>query len=239
MAHNPGRVKRLAKEYMLLEKSCIHERGIFFKPCDDNLQKAYALIVGPRDTPYFGGAFFFEFQFTDRYPFEPPVVKTLTQDGKTRFNPNLYVNGKVCLSMLNTWQGDQWSPSLSIEAILNSIQAMVLHAHPLVNEPGYSGVQLTDQRAQEYNAIVAHATLETGIIHVLEDENTFGAPLSFLPQYKEYVLPLLGDLIKYYESYAKYDAQVLECVYRRVCLMRFAELIQSLTQLLTPSKNAG
>ena len=29
----------------------------------------------------------------------------LTNDGNTRFHPNLYRNGKVCLSVLNTWRG--------------------------------------------------------------------------------------------------------------------------------------
>ena len=33
-----------------------------------------------------------------------------------RFNPNLYKDGKVCLSLLGTWpgaQGEQWSKQIS------------------------------------------------------------------------------------------------------------------------------
>jgi hypothetical protein len=30
-----------------------------------------------------------------------------------RFNPNLYINGKVCLSLLGTWSGPSWNPKTS------------------------------------------------------------------------------------------------------------------------------
>ena len=40
------------------------------------------------------GAYMFEFTYPTEYPFVPPKVTYLTNDGKTRFNPNLYRNGK-------------------------------------------------------------------------------------------------------------------------------------------------
>ena len=59
------------------------------------------LIIGPFDTPYEGGFFQFLLRFPPNYPFSPPRVKFLTTgDGTVRFNPNLYRNGKVCLSTL-------------------------------------------------------------------------------------------------------------------------------------------
>ena len=39
-----------------------------------------------------------------------------TGRGQVRFNPNLYKDGKVCLSLLGTWpgaQGEQWSKQIS------------------------------------------------------------------------------------------------------------------------------
>ena len=39
-----------------------------------------------------------------------------TGGGQVRFNPNLYKDGKVCLSLLGTWpgaQGEQWSKQIS------------------------------------------------------------------------------------------------------------------------------
>jgi hypothetical protein len=33
--------------------------------------------------------------------------RVTTDNGRVRFNPNLYANGKVCLSILGTWSGMQ------------------------------------------------------------------------------------------------------------------------------------
>lgn len=63
--------------------------------------KIHALVTGPFDTPYEGGLFQFLIRFPPNYPFAPPRVKFLTTGGGlVRFNPNLYQNGKVCLSIL-------------------------------------------------------------------------------------------------------------------------------------------
>lgn len=52
-------------------------------------------------------------QFPEDYPSSAPhIVLLTTNGGKTRFNPNLYSDGKVCLSILGTWRGEsgeQWS----------------------------------------------------------------------------------------------------------------------------------
>lgn len=56
-----------------------------------------------------------------------------------RINPNLYENGKVCLSLLNTWNGDEdemWSPSSTLLQVLVSIQGLVLVPKPFYNEAG-------------------------------------------------------------------------------------------------------
>lgn len=49
-------------------------------------------------------------------------------------NPNLYEDGKVCLSILGTWAGDKsesWSPSRSsLMQALVSIQGLVLVKEP-------------------------------------------------------------------------------------------------------------
>ena len=61
----------------------------------------HALITGPFDTPYEGGFFYFLIRCPPDYPIRPPRVKLMTTGGgQVRFNPNLYRNGKVCLSIL-------------------------------------------------------------------------------------------------------------------------------------------
>lgn len=44
------------------------------------------------------------------------VQLVTTGQGTVRFNPNLYQDGKVCLSVLGTWHGhasEKWNPSES------------------------------------------------------------------------------------------------------------------------------
>ena len=65
------------------------------------VSQLHALITGPFDTPYEGGLFHFMIRFPPNYPLVPPRVAFMTTGGGTvRFNPNLYRNGKVCLSIL-------------------------------------------------------------------------------------------------------------------------------------------
>ena len=53
---------------------------------------ARALITGPADTPYFGGAFVLDIYFPESYPEDPPLVQLVTTGkGTVRFNPNLWV----------------------------------------------------------------------------------------------------------------------------------------------------
>jgi len=73
-----------------------------------------SIVVGSEGTPYAYGAFLFDIKCHENYPNGPPEFKLLTTGGdKIRFNPNLYHNGYVCLSILGTWSGssgETWSP---------------------------------------------------------------------------------------------------------------------------------
>ena len=65
------------------------------------LFQIHALVTGPFDTPYEGGFFYFYIRCPYDYPINPPRVKLMsTASNQVRFNPNLYANGKVCLSLL-------------------------------------------------------------------------------------------------------------------------------------------
>ena len=77
----------------------------------------------------------FEFNFPTNYPMSPPKLNYLTNDGSTRFHPNLYRNGKVCLSVLNTWRGEGWTSCQTIRSVL-LILVTLFHNKPLLNEPG-------------------------------------------------------------------------------------------------------
>jgi len=109
------------------------------------------LITGPSDTPYANGCFEFDVFFPPDYPNVPMQMNLETTGNRTvRFSlfilfefldkkiffkdPNLYDDGKVCLSILNTWRGrpeERWNADTSsLLQVLVSIQSLIL-----VNEP--------------------------------------------------------------------------------------------------------
>lgn len=78
--------------------------------------------------------------------------------GGWRINPNLYEEGKVCLSLLNTWTGrgnEVWDPkSSSILQVLVSLQGLVLNSKPYFNEAGYDkqiGTAEGEKNSLSYN----------------------------------------------------------------------------------------
>lgn len=126
--------KRLLKDVKQMIKHPLTENGIYYSHDDENMSKGYAMIVGPEGTPYFGGFYFFVLTFPPNYPFSPPHVTYMTNNGYTRFNPNLYTCGKVCVSILNTWHGEKWSSCQSISTVLLALCSL-LNDSPLENEP--------------------------------------------------------------------------------------------------------
>lgn len=131
--------------------------GIKIFPHETNMRHVDVLIIGNKDTPYECGFFWFKFIYPITYPFDPPEMKFMTTDnGTVRFNPNLYEDGKVCLSLLNTW-GQGWSSINTITNVLVSIQSMVMHDKPVINEPGH---EKCDQKIiDSYSKCVKYHTL--------------------------------------------------------------------------------
>ena len=149
--------------------------GYFYIPDETEITHGWAVVIGPTDTPYEGGAFCFEVRFPDNYPFEPPVFTYLTNDGFTRFNPNLYKSGKVCLSLLNTWQGEPWSGIQTLSSILQCIQTAVLNEEPLRNEPGYAAMT-RHLDFEPYKRMVFQAVLQTAILRTLAEPPDYLVP---------------------------------------------------------------
>jgi ubiquitin-conjugating enzyme E2 Z len=142
--------------------------GIYLYFDKKNIKKQYILIMGPKDTPYFGGYFFFEIEFPNNYPESSPIVNFLTIDNDVRFNPNLYEKGKVCLSILGTWEGPSWSPIMNLRLILDSIRSL-LGEYPIQNEPGFDKVKPDDIKSIEYNQYLIYHTYRLAIVDVLNN----------------------------------------------------------------------
>ncbi|KAF2805248.1 ubiquitin-conjugating enzyme, partial [Mytilinidion resinicola] len=138
--------------------------GIFVRHGCSRLDVLKFLIVGPRDTPYELGLFEFDMLLPENYPNTNPLVNFRTTGGGTAsFNPNLYPDGKVCLSLLGTFAGEPWNPREStLLQVLISIQAMVFCEQPFCNEPAHAAAAGSLQSAA-YNASLHALTLQFGV----------------------------------------------------------------------------
>ncbi len=98
---------------------------------EDRFDFLRAVIFGPEDTPYDSGAFVFDIWLPLDYPSIPTKFQLLTTGaGRVRFNPNLYNNGKVCLSLLGTWSCPSWTPASTLWQVLVSIQRLIIVSEP-------------------------------------------------------------------------------------------------------------
>ncbi|CAD5210747.1 unnamed protein product [Bursaphelenchus xylophilus] len=122
-------LKRLMAEYKQLNAN--PPEGIIAGPSsEDNFFEWNCLISGPPDTCYENGVFPARLSFPEDYPLSPPKMR-FTCD---LFHPNIYADGKVCISILHTPGDDptgyessseRWSPVLSVEKVLISVVSML------------------------------------------------------------------------------------------------------------------
>ena len=187
---------RSIRDIKTIEKdNVLRENGIFVLWDENNIFKMKVLIIGPDDTPYEKGFFFFDVNIPEDYPFKPPHVRLCTLSKNVRFNPNLYSNGKVCLSILNTWSGPTWTASLTLPSVFLSIQSL-MNEYPLRNEPGFENE--TEERCNIYNNIIQYYTFEVAIRNVLID-----IPLSF-----ESFNPIITEY--FMNNYDKYMNKIID-----------------------------
>tara|TARA_B100001063_G_C16777284_1_gene566660 strand:+ start:7733 stop:8458 length:726 start_codon:yes stop_codon:yes gene_type:complete len=195
-------VRRLQKDIIDIIKNPLTDNGIYYAHDDSNMLKGYAMVFGPSDTIYRFGAYIFEFNFPTNYPYSPPKLKYMTNDGVTRFHPNLYRNGKVCISILNTWKGEQWTSCQTIRSILLMLVTL-LHNKPLLNEPG---VKETSPSFVPYNKIITFKNLEIAILRNVtkKSENMYNDIINTLliyhkkhvDKHKKEILEYIGELKK-------------------------------------------
>jgi ubiquitin-conjugating enzyme E2 Z len=152
-------ITRITKEFGEITKS---------PPCGirvivgDSVQSCYAIITGPPDTAYAGAPFLIKIIFPSDYPFSAPKCKLLTTGGGTvRFGPNLYACGKICLSILGTWDGPGWAPNLSLSAVLISIQSL-MSKDAAQNEPGHE--KAPKKEIDGLNNVLRHEVLRVAVL---------------------------------------------------------------------------
>lgn len=185
--------KRLIHDISEMYKRPLTEHGIYYQHDDSNMLKGYAMIIGPEDTLYRHGFYFFKFIFPFNYPHRPPKVKFMTSDGVTRFHPNLYTEGHICLSILNTWEGESWTSCQSIRSILLTLVS-ILDNKPLLHEP-----QMTENHIDfdSYNRIVEFKNISFSFLEFVNNYNISPQFLGFTPFIKQYAIKNKDKIIEY------------------------------------------
>ncbi|KAJ2497516.1 Ubiquitin-conjugating enzyme E2 7 [Coemansia sp. RSA 1972] len=87
-------------------------------------------VFGPSETYYEGGMFKAILKFPHDFPFEPPTMRFTSK----MWHPNVYEDGRVCISILHRPEEDssgyediseRWRPVQTVESILISVIAML------------------------------------------------------------------------------------------------------------------
>jgi len=172
-------VRTLFQELSAFRTSLPVEYGssIFVRAVEGRLDLLRALIIGPEDTPYANGCFLFDIWLND-YPNKPPKVQfRTTGGGRVAFNPNLYSNGKVCLSLLGTWDGPGWIKGEStLLQVLVSIQSLIFVGEPFYNEPFAGMIRslgMLHQRSVAYNANIRRHALQHAILPFISGSSLY------------------------------------------------------------------
>ncbi|PZC86293.1 hypothetical protein B5X24_HaOG211454 [Helicoverpa armigera] len=133
--------------------------GVWVRGYEDRIDLLSVMIAGPSKTPYEGGLFVFDVQLGGEYPRAPPLCHYHSYC-TDRLNPNLYEDGKVCVSLLGTWSGrgvEVWGKDSSLLQVIVSLQGLILNAEPYFNEAGYEkqkGTQQGKENSRMYNEMV-------------------------------------------------------------------------------------
>jgi len=113
------------------------------------------LMVVNSESAFNGAYFKAEMTFTNDYPYTPPTFKFF----RPIWHPNIYPDGKLCISILHApgediQSGEQaeerWSPLQGVESVLRSV--LLLLDDPEINSPANvdASVMYRDHR-EEYN----------------------------------------------------------------------------------------
>lgn len=122
---------------------------------DSNVFEWEIMIIGPTDTPYEGGFFKARMVFPKDYPNMPPK---LTFTSKF-YHPNVYEDGRVCISILHSpgedqmsgeSSGERWLPIHTVESILLSVISMISSPNP--DSPANVDAAVCETRAQHLHA---------------------------------------------------------------------------------------
>lgn len=163
-----GTNKRLLIELKNLQnqqysKQNLLDNDYLIFPDDQDMNIVYTIIKAPEDSVYRHKFIRLDFKMPQNYPFEPPVVTFINYDG-VRIHPNMYEDGKCCLTILNTWpsEKEKWESTMGIETILLAFLSF-LDNTPYVHEPG-------GRDDNTYTGYVIHQTYKSCLLRYIQFE---------------------------------------------------------------------
>ncbi|KAI9375779.1 ubiquitin-conjugating enzyme/RWD-like protein [Aspergillus egyptiacus] len=132
---------------------------------EDIFNWSVGLIVLNPDSLYYGGYFKAAMKFPKNYPYSPPEFRFL----RPLYHPNIYPDGKLCISILHSPGEDEmsgelaserWSPAQRVESVLISILSLL--DDPEVSSPANvdAGVLLR-KSPEEYKETVHKCVAES------------------------------------------------------------------------------
>ncbi|KAK9459020.1 ubiquitin-conjugating enzyme and catalytic subunit of SCF ubiquitin-protein ligase [Lipomyces oligophaga] len=125
----------LLKQFKELTRSDDAMPGFRIELADGNIyQWDVSMIVLNKASIYYGGYFKALLTFPTDYPYSPPSFRFR----RPFFHPNVYRDGKVCVSILHPGVDDtsgedpseRWSPAQSVESVLISIVSLLEDPNP-------------------------------------------------------------------------------------------------------------
>lgn len=214
--------KILASEYatMINGLPIFFESSVFVRVSEQDNRCVKILITGPKDTPYDSGCFIFDLYTGQNYPENTPKMLFLNTGG-VRFNPNLYNCGKVCLSLLGTWQGsasEKWNPKTStLQQLFISIQSQILIEQPFYNEPGHETSYATpagQETSRQYNCERWFYTMIYAMYDLINKPDSYPEFQDIIKNHftlkKEYILQLCDKWRL--EPNNKFEKQTIEII---------------------------
>uniref|UniRef100_A0A182NMW5 Ubiquitin-conjugating enzyme E2 G2 n=1 Tax=Anopheles dirus TaxID=7168 RepID=A0A182NMW5_9DIPT len=140
--------------------------GIIAGPIsEENFFEWEALITGPEGTCFEGGIFTAKLIFPPDYPLSPPKMKFTCE----MFHPNIFTDGRVCISILHApgddplgyeLSAERWSPVQSVEKILLSVVSMLAEPNDESGANVDAAIMWRENR-EEFNKIARRIVRKT------------------------------------------------------------------------------
>lgn len=193
--------RRVLKDIELLNKnkSELRLRGIYYHVNDADISSIRVLIIprpkneGALHSPYTYGNFMFVFTFVNDYPLSPPKVTFHPKQNFCRMHPNYYQNGNVCLSVINTWAGNDWTPSTSLLSLINILEER-FNENAVCFEPARENTAYAGK--QSYNNAVEYAKYYITILRI-DNYQEFSDFKDIIQQELKSNMPFLIDRAKH------------------------------------------